>query len=215
MKVADFTEIKKAMAACSVEDAVAVVAEAFASYSAGEVVVAPVQHLGPLRGKGDVCVKSGFVKGGSSLVVKIAGGGFGTGSQGAVLVQSQDTGEIEAVLCDRAYLTDVRTAAAGALCCRLCVPKTGEGKKGFGNGVVGIIGSGVQARSVQCPCLHLFLSGNHTTLTFVAQVPSQVCGGDARVDLSARGCTQRRQASCMRRRTRRRSGPGWRQGRRG
>ena len=80
------------------------------------------------------------------MVVKIAGGGFGTGSQGVVQVFSQDTGEVDTILCDKAYLTDCRTAAAGALCCRLSVPRTGSGKKGFGNGTVGIVGSGVQAR---------------------------------------------------------------------
>lgn len=44
---------------------------------AGQCEVAPVQHL-QFNGEesGDFCVKSGFVKGGGHMVVKIAGGGF-------------------------------------------------------------------------------------------------------------------------------------------
>ena len=58
-------------------------AAAFISFSKGNVEVAPVQHL-EFEAGGDFCVKSGFVKGGEHMVVKIAGGGFkgGYGSAG-------------------------------------------------------------------------------------------------------------------------------------
>lgn len=67
--------------------------------------VAPVQHLGPLKGGGDFCVKSGYIKGGSSMVVKIAGGGFGTGSHGCIQVFSQLTGELQVLLFDGFFLS--------------------------------------------------------------------------------------------------------------
>mmetsp|Transcript_23126 Transcript_23126/g.51463 ORF Transcript_23126/g.51463 Transcript_23126/m.51463 type:complete len:233 (-) Transcript_23126:349-1047(-) len=52
-------------------------------------------------------------------------------------VYSQKTGRLEALLLDEGILTELRTAAAGALAARLLAPKIET---------IGIVGSGVQAR---------------------------------------------------------------------
>ena len=59
-------------------------------------------------------------------------------SQGLMLVFSQKTGKPEAVLLDEGHLTDIRTAAAGALVARHFAPKKVK--------AIGIIGNGIQAK---------------------------------------------------------------------
>ena len=55
-----------------------------------------------------------------------------------MLVFSQKTGKPEAVLLDEGHLTDIRTAAAGALVARHFAPKKVK--------AIGIIGNGIQAK---------------------------------------------------------------------
>lgn len=109
-----------------------------------EVVrIAPVVHLEFAHG-GDCCIKSGFVEGGDYFCVKIASGGFpgldgsGGAAGGTMVVFSQVTGELEAVLLDEGWLTDLRTAAAGALFARYLAPRSVR--------AIGIVGTGIQAR---------------------------------------------------------------------
>jgi len=108
-----------------------------------------VVHLGgepnTLKGKGDCCIKTGFAKGGDTFVVKVAPGSFKinaklgiSGNTGCMMVYSQLTGRLEGLLLDEGILTELRTAAAGALAASLLGPKKVTG--------VAIIGTGVQAR---------------------------------------------------------------------
>jgi len=55
-----------------------------------------------------------------------------------MLVFSQKTGALEAVLLDEGYLTDIRTAIAGAIAAKYLAPSSVER--------IGIVGSGMQAR---------------------------------------------------------------------
>ena len=57
---------------------------------------------------------------------------------GMMLVFNQKTGQPIAILQDEAYLTDVRTAVAGAICAKYISPKKVNG--------IGIVGTGVQAK---------------------------------------------------------------------
>jgi ornithine cyclodeaminase len=120
------------------------IARGFVDYSAGRVVVPPVGHLGFDDPPGDLHVKYGHVRGDDTFVIKIASGfphnvahGLPTGD-GAMLVLDARTGLLRALLLDHARLTDLRTAAAGAVAARALAP----------NGVrrIGVLGAGVQAR---------------------------------------------------------------------
>eukprot|EP00035_Acanthoeca_spectabilis_P005650 m.116011 g.116011 ORF g.116011 m.116011 type:complete len:328 (+) comp13118_c0_seq3:244-1227(+) len=140
-QVVPLATIQEAVTAEGFSALVDAMAAAFTAYSAGKAVVCPVQHLGPFRdgASGDFCVKSGFVKGEAVFVVKIAGGGFkGHGSTGLMAAFSQTTGQLQGLLLDNGWLTDMRTAAAAALCARHFAPAD--------PGCVGILGTGVQAR---------------------------------------------------------------------
>lgn len=117
-------------------------AEGFVAYSAGDVVVPPVAHLGFDEPRGDVHIKYGYVQDDDVFVIKIADGfdenpalGLPPGD-GMLLVFDRRTGMARAVLLDHAYLTDLRTAAAGAVAARLLAPRVVER--------IGVIGTGVQ-----------------------------------------------------------------------
>lgn len=113
---------------------------------------APSQHLQPRGpGTGDFCVKSGYLKPevmttrevrDEPLVIKIAGGSFVDGDRGThspsgmMVLYSQITGQLEGILIDNCFLTDLRTAVAGALCAKLLAPKDVS--------AIGIVGTGVQ-----------------------------------------------------------------------
>ncbi len=114
----------------------------FAAYSAGRCNIPPVGEL--LLDKGEVHVKVGCITGERYYVVKVASGFYGNAAlglpsnNGMMLVFDQATGVPEAVLLDEGLLTDVRTAAAGAVAARYLAPSRIE--------CIGVLGTGVQAR---------------------------------------------------------------------
>lgn len=120
------------------------IARGFIAYTAGRVVVPPVGYLGLTDPPGGLHIKYGYVRGGDVFVIKVASGfpgnsnaGLPTGD-GCMLVFSSRTGLLQAVLLDRSRLTDIRTAAAGAVAARALAPRTISR--------IGVIGTGVQAR---------------------------------------------------------------------
>jgi ornithine cyclodeaminase len=123
-------------------DLVELMAGAFAAYADGRAEVAAVAEL--LLDAGDVHVKSGYLRGAQHFVVKIAAGFPAnpdhdlSSSQGLMLLFDQRTGVLDTILLDEGHLTDVRTAAAGALAARLLAPPTVRR--------IAILGTGVQAR---------------------------------------------------------------------
>lgn len=123
---------------------IAALEEGFAAYSRGEVNVPPVGYLKMDTPPGDVHIKYGHRHGDDVFVIKIASGfydnpraGLPTGN-GMMLVFSAKTGEPIATLLDEASLTDLRTAAAGAVAAKHLGPKSVT--------LIGIVGGGVQAR---------------------------------------------------------------------
>ena len=116
----------------------------FANYSKGNVVVPPVGELHFDSPPGDVHIKYGYIKNDDVYVIKIASGfthntDFGIPSgNGMMLVFNQKTGQPEVILNDQCYLTDVRTAVAGAISAKYLAPNKIEN--------IGIVGTGVQAR---------------------------------------------------------------------
>lgn len=122
----------------------AAVESGFAQYSAGEVVVAPVGELLFDDPPGDVHIKYGYIRGDDHFVIKIATGFYqnamlGIAPQtGLMLVFRQRTGELDTILLDEGYLTDIRTAVAGAVVAKYFAPPVVEW--------IGVMGTGRQAR---------------------------------------------------------------------
>jgi ornithine cyclodeaminase len=102
-------------------DLVRLMEEAFAAFSRGEAIVPPPGELLFENPPGEVHIKYGYLKAGETYVVKIASGFWNnperglSSSDGLLLVFRKETGELAAVLNDRGHLTDLRTAAAGAV----------------------------------------------------------------------------------------------------
>jgi len=115
----------------------------FVLYSEGRVKVPPVGFLHFDDPPGDVHIKYGFVSGDDYYVVKMASGFYNNpdlglpASDGVVLLFSQKTGELQLIMLDECWLTDIRTAAAGAVAARHLAPKNVN--------CIGIVGTGVQA----------------------------------------------------------------------
>ncbi len=97
------------------------VSDAFLWLSQGKVTLPPILHIEIPEHQGDVDVKAAYVKGLDRFAVKIGAGFFQNfklglpSSPAMMVVLSAKTGMTEAILLDNAYLTDVRTAAAGAV----------------------------------------------------------------------------------------------------
>jgi ornithine cyclodeaminase len=133
-------------------EALEVVEQAFTWLAEGRVDMPPIQHITVSEGPGDVDIKSAYVRGLDHFAIKIASGffqnaqhGLPTGS-GLMVVLSAKTGFCRAVLLDNGYLTDLRTALAGAVAARHLAPSTVE--------TAGIVGTGRQAE-LQARALHL------------------------------------------------------------
>jgi ornithine cyclodeaminase len=116
----------------------------FVAYSEGRLVVPPVGHLCFEDPPGDCHIKFGHIATDDLFVVKVATGfylnpeaGLPSGN-GLILVFSKRTGRPEALLLDQGYLTDIRTAAAGAIAAKYLAPREVK--------AIGIIGTGTQAR---------------------------------------------------------------------
>jgi ornithine cyclodeaminase len=144
LKTISLSEIKRAIQKNSAIDLIQTIEEGFVMYSQKKVVVPPVGYLGLKNPPGDVHIKYGYIEGDDYYVIKIASGfydnpsmGLNT-SNGMMLLFSQKTGESLSILLDEGYLTDIRTAAAGAVAARHLAPSKIS--------CIGIVGTGVQAR---------------------------------------------------------------------
>ena len=125
-------------------EAIAAIEEGFTRLANGEATVPPIVRVDIPEYKGEVDIKTAYVRGLDSFAVKMASGffenyrlGLPSGSGMMVLVSAK-TGFPQAVLLDNAYLTDVRTGAAGAVAARYLARQGIE--------TAGVIGSGTQAR---------------------------------------------------------------------
>ena len=166
MKVYNLTQIKEALKGL---DIVPAIEDGFVQYSNGNVVVPPVCELIFDDPPGDVHIKYGYIKNDDIYVIKIASGFFNNdalglpSSQGMMLAYSQKTGAPVAILHDEAHLTNIRTAAAGAVVAKYLAPDNVE--------CIGIIGTGTQARlqleylSGIVDCKHVKVWGRHVDHT--------------------------------------------------
>ena len=118
--------------------------DGFVLYSAGKVVVPPVGFLHFENPPGDVHIKYGYVKDDDIYALKIASGFYDNvklglpNADGLILVFSQQNGRLQLILHDQCWLTDMRTAAAGAVAAKHLAPTAVN--------CIGIVGTGVQAK---------------------------------------------------------------------
>ncbi|MGH6947465.1 MAG: ornithine cyclodeaminase family protein, partial [Kiloniellales bacterium] len=101
--------------------AVTAIEKAFAALATEPVVMPPILRLDIVEHHGEVDVKTAYVPGLDSFAIKISPGFFDNPKlglpslNGLMVLFSARTGVVEALLLDNGYLTEVRTAAAGAV----------------------------------------------------------------------------------------------------
>jgi len=125
-------------------DAVACVENAFRALATLPVAMPPILRLDIPEHNGEVDVKTAYVPGIDGFAIKISPGFFDNpkvglpSTNGMMVLLSAKTGLVEALLLDNGYLTDVRTAAAGAVAARHLARPDAT--------VAAIFGAGMQAR---------------------------------------------------------------------
>lgn len=125
---------------------------AFRALAGGEVVMPPILSMALPAVNGEVDVKTAYVPGFAGFAVKVSPGFFDNPKlglpslNGLMILLSATTGLVEAVFLDNGFLTDLRTAAAGAVAARRLAPRDVR--------TAGVIGAGVQAR-LQIEAAHL------------------------------------------------------------
>ncbi|PDQ22980.1 ornithine cyclodeaminase family protein [Mesorhizobium sanjuanii] len=124
--------------------AVACVEHAFRALATLPVAMPPILRLDIPEHRGEVDVKTAYIPGVDGFAIKISPGFFDNPKlglpslNGMMVLLSARTGLVEALLLDNGYLTDVRTAAAGAVAAKhLSRPDSS---------VAAVYGAGVQAR---------------------------------------------------------------------
>lgn len=125
-------------------DAIDAVADGFERLAAGSVRQPPVLSLELPEVHGELDVKTAWVDGWDVFCVKLSTGFFGNpavglpSASGLMAVLDARTGRPRALLLDGGYLTDLRTAAAGAVAARALARSDASH--------VAILGAGAQAR---------------------------------------------------------------------
>lgn len=105
-------------------NAVDCIESVFAALSGGSVVMPPILSMAIEKFNGEVDVKTAYIPGVKSFAIKMSPGFFDNpklglpSTTGLMVLFSARTGMLESVLLDNGYLTDVRTAAAGAVAAR-------------------------------------------------------------------------------------------------
>jgi ornithine cyclodeaminase len=125
-------------------DVVACIENAFHALATKAVAMPPILRLDIPEHRGEVDVKTAYVPGLDGFAIKISPGFFDNpkiglpSTNGMMVLLSAKTGLVQALLLDNGYLTDVRTAAAGAVAAKhLSRPDAS---------VAAIFGAGMQAR---------------------------------------------------------------------
>jgi len=118
--------------------------QAFVALATSKVVMPPILSMGIHDNNGEVDVKTAYVPEIDSFAIKMSPGFFDNpkiglpSTSGLMVLFSSKTGVLEALLLDNGYLTDIRTAAAGALAAKYLARHDAE--------AACVVGSGNQAR---------------------------------------------------------------------
>lgn len=126
------------------EEAIAIVEQGFTKLVNHEVEMPPIMRVDVHDQNGEVDIKTAYVKGKDMFAIKVSSGFFNNykvglpSGNGLMMLISSQTGIPQAILLDNGYLTEVRTAAAGAIASKYLSKEKIE--------TVGVIGAGSQAR---------------------------------------------------------------------
>jgi len=129
-----------------------VIEHAFTSLALGDVAMPPILSMRLPDVNGEVDVKTAYIPGCDGFAIKISPGFFNNPQlglpslNGLMVLFSATTGLVKTVFLDNGYLTEIRTAAAGAVAARHLAPQKVD--------TAGVIGTGVQAR-LQIEAAHL------------------------------------------------------------
>ena len=124
-------------------DAIECIENAFHALATKSVVMPPIMRLDIIEHNGEIDVKTAYIPGVDSLAIKISPGFFDNPNlglpsvNGLMVLFSTRTGMVEALLLDNGFLTDVRTAAAGAVASKYLARADSHS--------AAILGAGVQA----------------------------------------------------------------------
>jgi ornithine cyclodeaminase len=124
-------------------DAIECIENAFHALATKSVVMPPIMRLDIIEHNGEIDVKTAYIPGVDSLAIKISPGFFDNPNlglpsvNGLMVLFSTRTGMVEALLLDNGFLTDVRTAAAGAVASKYLARADSRS--------AAILGAGVQA----------------------------------------------------------------------
>ncbi|MBB6449636.1 ornithine cyclodeaminase [Geomicrobium halophilum] len=118
--------------------------DAFRKLYSGGVSQPPVIHVNVPEHNGEADIKTAYIPGFETFAIKVSAGFFDNPKKGLpslgglMLAMDSETGVPRALLQDNGYLTDVRTALAGAVAAdQLALKEISS---------VGVIGTGMQAR---------------------------------------------------------------------
>ncbi len=120
------------------------VEDGFTALAEERVTQPPIMRMDIPEHSGEVDVKTAYIKGLDSFAVKLSAGFFENykldlpSGSGLMLLLNTETGHLQAVLLEGGYLTDVRTALAGAIAAKYLAPEHVH--------TVGVLGAGSQAR---------------------------------------------------------------------
>lgn len=140
-KIINLPQIKEAL---SKVDLFKDIESGFVAYSQGKAVIPPVGEMLFEEPPGELHIKYGYLKSGQYYVVKLASGFYQnpqlglSSSQGMMLLFDQKTGMVKGVLLDHGYLTDIRTAVAGAIAAKYMAPRNVVS--------IGVVGTGIQGK---------------------------------------------------------------------
>lgn len=165
--------------------AVDCVEQAFRLLATADVVMPPIVSFEVPDFNGEVDMKSAYVPGIDSFAIKMSTGFFDNPKiglpslSGLMVLFSAKTGLVEAVLLDNGYLTDIRTAAAGAVAAKWLSREDST--------TAGIIGSGLQAR-LQLKALTLVRPIERAVIWGRDEEKASVCAADCARDFGIDAC---------------------------
>jgi ectoine utilization protein EutC len=125
-------------------EAISVIENGFTSLAQGKVSMPPIMRLDIQENDGEVDVKTAYIQGMDKFAIKVSSGFFNNYKKGLpslsgmMILISSETGIPQSVFLDNGYLTDVRTAAAGAVAAKYLAKEKLN--------TVGVLGAGAQAR---------------------------------------------------------------------
>ena len=112
--------------------------------SSGAAVMPPIMRIDVPEHNGEIDVKAAYLPGHPGIAVKLSAGFFGNPARGLpslgglMVLLDAETGIPQAALFDNGYLTDIRTALAGAVAARHLAREDAHS--------AAVLGAGVQAR---------------------------------------------------------------------